>query len=65
MNRRSFIRSLGAGIAAAMLPFSRPVVLSAPKKAKAETVAFWMQTTRMSYCYSDAYLKAIKASLNT
>lgn len=34
MNRRSFIRSLGGAVAAAMIPFVRPIKLQAPKKAK-------------------------------
>lgn len=35
MNRRNFVRSLGAGVAAAMLPFADLLKLQAPKKAKA------------------------------
>lgn len=56
MKRRDFIRSLGGAVAAAMMPFSKPIRLSAPKKPKAETLlAFWVQTAHRRY-YTQAYL---------
>lgn len=61
MNRRSFIRSLGGAVAAAMLPFARPVKLSAPKKAK--IVPFWFQTHRLTSFYDDGYRAALKKVL--
>jgi hypothetical protein len=60
MNRRSFLRSLGGAVAAAMLPFQKLPQLSAPKKAKefSSTISpFWMQTTRASRCMDESYRK--------
>lgn len=57
MNRRSFIRSLGGAVAAAMIPFVRPIKLQAPKKAKVVIGArgFWFQSLPSTRCYSEAY----------
>lgn len=59
MNRRSFIRSLGGAVAAAMIPFVRPIKLQAPKKPKLE-MSFWFQTMRGTRCMDNAYREHIK-----
>lgn len=58
MNRRGFIRSLGGAVAATLIPFTKPLVLSAPKKAKYVTtgVAQWFETIPFARCYSKEYL---------
>lgn len=60
MNRRNFIRSLGGAVAAAMIPFVKPIHLSAPKKVK-QVTAFWYQTSRYSKCLDDQYRKFFEA----
>jgi hypothetical protein len=56
MKRRNFIKSLGAGVAAAMLPFG--VLIQKPKVK--QLPAFWYQTSRRSLCIDEGYARQME-----
>lgn len=67
MNRRSFLKRLTAAVVATV---SAPIIIREIIRkelpsidADYQRVAYWIQTSRVSYCYDDAYLAAMKRIL--
>lgn len=60
-SRRNFFKSLGAAVAITMLPFVRPIKLSAPKKAKVVFTQMycWVFTPEVHNLFEEKVRQAI------